>query len=125
MTHKQQAFIRKNTKELREQLEKLGYKYSEISSKTNNPYIVTNIGYKESTYSPCETNFPVLSKDYIDCDENEELFLSIVALRDDSDKYQWITDGNIWEISSEDLPSRYMQLNGHKATLEELIEHFN
>lgn len=60
----------------------------------------------------------------IDCGENIELFLAIAALRDDSDYMQWFTDDNIWELNNDDLPSRYMQLNGHKATVEELIKHF-
>ena len=60
----------------------------------------------------------------IDCGENINLFLAIASLQDDTDKYQWFTDGNIWELNKEDLPSRYMQLNGHKATVEELIEYF-
>lgn len=62
--------------------------------------------------------------DAIDCGENIDLFLAIASLRDDTDKYQWFTDDNIWELNNEDLPSRYMQLNGHKATVDELIEYF-
>lgn len=60
----------------------------------------------------------------IDCGENIYLFLAIAALRDDTNYKQWFTDGNIWELNNDNLPSRYMQLNGHKATVEELIEHF-
>ena len=38
---------------------------------------------------------------------------------------QWFVDDfNNCEMSAEDLPSRYMQLNGHKATPEELIKKF-
>ena len=61
----------------------------------------------------------------IDCGENINLFLAIASLQNDTDKYQWFTDGNIWELNKEDLPSRYMQLNGHKATVDELIEYFS
>lgn len=61
----------------------------------------------------------------IDCGENIDLFLAIAALRDDTDKYQWFTDGKIAEMSNEDLPSRYMQMEGHKCTVEELIKIFN
>lgn len=126
MTHTHQAFIRKNTFELRNKLEKLGYKKHELSSVhvPNQPYLVTNIGHDESYYSSCYTNFPALSKDYIDCENNENLFLAIAALRDDTDKYQWFTDDNIWELNNDDLPSRYMQLEGHKATIDELINYF-
>lgn len=63
--------------------------------------------------------------DAIDCGENIDLFLAIASLRDDTDKYQWFTDGNITEMSNEDLPSKYMMLEGHKCTVEELIKIFN
>lgn len=39
-------------------------------------------------------------------------------------KYQWFTDGEVWEMSESDLPSKYMQIEGHKASVEELIEYF-
>lgn len=63
--------------------------------------------------------------DAIDCGENIDLFLAIASLRDDTDKYQWFTDGNITEMSTEDLPSKYMMMEGHKCTIEELIKIFN
>jgi hypothetical protein len=63
--------------------------------------------------------------DAIDCGENIDLFLAIASLRDDTDKYQWFTDGNITEMSTEDLPSKYMMIEGHKCTVEELIKIFN
>ena len=63
--------------------------------------------------------------DAIDCGENIDLFLAIASLRDDTDKYQWFTDGKITEMSTEDLPSKYMMLEGHKCTVEELIKIFN
>ena len=71
---------------------------------------------------------PILTKNptnHIDCGSNEDLFLALAALRDDSDKHQWFTDGNLWEKSEDDLPSRYMQLNGHKADVNEIIQHFS
>ena len=128
----QSCFIRKNTSELRNKLEELGYttstickdgniatssilgKYSIISDwqlNNTNPHITWNNGHR------------------IDCGENEELLLAIAALRDDSDYMQWFTDGEQWlqnkqndiEVirSCEDNP-----INFHKATVEELIEHF-
>ena len=65
-------------------------------------------------------------KSYIDCGTNEELFLSLAALRDDTDRHQWFIDDNtsIWERSNDELPSRYMQMEGHKASVEEIIKHF-
>lgn len=62
----------------------------------------------------------------IDCGTNEEMFLALAALRDDTDRNQWFVDDvtGVWERSESELPSKYMQLNGHKATAEEIVEHF-
>lgn len=121
----QPCFIRKNTPGLRKKLEELGY--------TNTPsgrgewfipieeleYLVT---YPISgCYQGCNGYW---YRDDFDCGTNEELFLALAALRDDSDYMQWFTDGKLWEKSNNDLPSHYMQLEGHKATVEEIIEHF-
>lgn len=124
----QSAVIRKNSPELREKLEELGYEPNVYESfwEDNNRYIITKTdshGY--AFYSLCIKNCYALENElYIDCGDNEELFLAIVALRDDSDYMQWFTDGNIWELNNDNLPSRYMQLNGHKATVDELIKYF-
>ena len=61
----------------------------------------------------------------VDCGENINLFLSIASLRDDTAKYQWFTDDNIMEMNTEDLPSKYMMMEGHKCTVEELTKIFN
>ena len=128
----QSCFIRKNTSELRNKLEELGYttstickggniatssilgKYSIISDwqlNNTNPHITWNNGHR------------------IDCGENEELLLAIAALRDDSDYMQWFTDGEKWlQNKQNDIEViRYGEdnlINFHKATVEELIEHF-
>ena len=62
----------------------------------------------------------------IDCGTDEEMFLALAALRDDTDRNQWFVDdvAGVWERSGSELPSKYMQLNGHKATAEEIVEHF-
>ena len=59
------------------------------------------------------------------------LFLAIAALRDDTDKFQWFTDGDLWfkcgdEVCNETI-EYYLNEYGrkiHKATVDELIEHF-
>lgn len=74
------------------------------------------------TYNPKE--------DVIDCGTNEDMFLAIAALRDDTNDNQWLTDGKIWGKFGEDSflhPIQiinYLQSKGHKATIEEIIEHF-
>ena len=128
----QSCFIRKNTSELRNKLEKFGYatstickdgniatssilgKYSIISDwqlNSTNPHITWNNGHR------------------IDCGTNEELFLAIAALRDDGNYMQWFTDGEKWRQNKQNdieviRHGEYNPINFHKATVEELIEHF-
>ena len=69
--------------------------------------------------------------DSVDCGTNEELFLAIAALRDDTDDNQWFTDGNDWLLWRymkvgmyyQDMPEILFE-KWYKATVEELIEHF-
>lgn len=113
------SLIKRNTPELRKKLEELGYKTLFSARNGYGKYLYVSYGYitahdKES-----------LPPNIIDCGENEQLFLALAALREDSDKFQWFCDDNgLWEMSESDLPSRYMQMNGHKATPAELIKHF-
>lgn len=116
----QPCFIRKNTPELRKKLEEFGYIMGE-SLNTNKSKGLICTKYGKVFNIICNAD---ISKYDIDCGTNEELFLALAALRDDSDYMQWFTDGKLWEKSNNDLPSHYMQLEGHKATLQELIEHF-
>lgn len=77
-------------------------------------------------------NFPynaMLIDSSIDCGTNEELFLAIAAMRDDSDKYQWFrivgAKGIKWVKSVEENFTYDAAHNvWSKATVEELIEHF-
>ena len=123
----QKCFIRKNTPELVKRSEELGYKT--LFSARN--------GYGE--YLCCYNNIvtgtdgSVISYEFIDCGTNEELFLAIAALRDDSDKFQYFTNGVFWIKCSQlelkhELDNNYEEFcvaDFHKATVEELIEHFN
>lgn len=61
------------------------------------------------------------------CGTNDQLFLALAALRDDSDYMQWFTNGRDWELWNVPMGSEYINLftNGmRKATPSELIEHF-
>lgn len=62
----------------------------------------------------------------IDCGTNEEMFLALAALRDDTDRNQWFVDdvAGVWERCESELPSKHMQMYGQKATAEEIVEHF-
>ena len=129
------AFIRKNTPELRMMLERVGYYlHPECIDDDRGNYLFVNreyylnrpLGYSEE-----------LSRS-IDCGTNEDLFLAIAALRDDTDDKQIFTNGKgDFAICREDekcgglngleyvnMPNDFNIDNYHKATIEELIEYF-
>lgn len=138
------CFIRKNTPELRKKLEELGYEILNSGNTTLDAHnydgngshksieegraIITSYGNLYGVIYNVDT---VTKKGRIDCGTNEELFLAIAALRDDTDKYQWFTDGDLWfkcgdEVCNETIEyylNKYGRKN-HKATVNELIEHF-
>ncbi len=138
------CFIRKNTQELRKKLEELGYEILNFGNTTLDAHnydgngshksieegraIITSYGNLYGVIYDIDT---VTKKGRIDCGTNEELFLAIAALRDDTDKYQWFTDGDLWfkcgdEVCNETI-EYYLNKYGrkiHKATVDELIEHF-
>ena len=102
-----QCFIRKNTPELRKKLEELGYEILNSGNTTLDAHnydgngshksieegraIITSYGNLYGVIYDIDT---VTKKGRIDCGTNEELFLAIATLRDDTDKYQWFTDGD-------------------------------
>ena len=69
------------------------------------------------------------SNSFIDCGKNKELFFAIAALSNDIDKNQWFTDGIHWEKCPYEIAhlspwiDKYKS-KPHKATVQELIEHF-
>ena len=139
------CFIRKNTQELRRGLEELGYEILNSGNTTLDAHnydgngshksieegraIITSYGNLYGVIYDIDT---VTKKGRIDCGTNEELFLAIAALRDDTDKYQWFTYGNKWILCPAIKFSSYWVYNDidvnidtvHKATVDELIEHF-
>lgn len=129
----QPCFIRKNTPELRKKLEELGY--------TNTP------SGRGEWFIPIEeleylVTYPISGcykgvngywyEDDFDCETNEELFLALAALRDDSDYMQWFTYNNYWHKCLDNNFSKYAADwilfpdadVWHKATVEEIIGHF-
>lgn len=139
------CFIRKNTPELRKKLEELGYEILNSGNTTLDAHnydgngshksieegraIITSYGNLYGVIYDIDT---VTKKGRIDCGTNELLFLAIAALRDDTDKNQWFTDGNKWILCPAIKFSTYWVYNDvdvnldviHKATVNELIEHF-
>ena len=137
----QPCFIRKNTPELRKKLEELGYTPNsyECFWDDNNRYLITFIsptGF--DGFGLCITDCCILdNKSYIDCGTNEELFIAIASLRDDTDVNQWfvmdveeymdINQGD-WFIATDRNGGKHIgtqidPMYCHKATVEEIIEH--
>ena len=125
----QKCFIRKNTSELVKRLEELGYKASFSARNGYGEYLYAFNGIVVGG----EYNAYDKRSGFIDCKESEELFIAIASLRDDSDKHQWFTNYVFWIKCSQldlkhELDNNYEEFcvaDFHKATVEELIEHFN
>lgn len=115
------CFIRKNTEALRKKLEEVGYKML-------SPIEYDNLECSDNWVNDIKS---LNDCNGIDCGTNEELFLALAALRDDTDKNQWFTDGDLWfkcgdEVCNETI-EYYLNEYGrkiHKATVDELIEYF-
>lgn len=152
------CFIRKNTPELRDKLEKLGYHICSCCKFKDNIWLHNFISDKHDRYEihglgawDVEDSQEEVLNLYlignaehpnpaIDCGEDEELFLALAALRDDTDKYQWFIYNSMdctveklrnfyWFKCEEDKIEDMMYwdcayLNCTKATIEEIIEHF-
>ena len=137
-------FIRKNSKELQEKLAGIGYSICRCANFANaewlntltingtvhgKGYFYVEIGNADWTVEQELNRFVYENPSYIDCGKNEDLFLAIAALRGDSDIHQLFTDGIRWELcgvdnaSYEGFGNRYKSVF-HKATVEELINHF-
>lgn len=84
------CFIRKNTQELRTKLEELGYPAPSEIWYDENFAICTIYRDNKGEYFTFEIDddferIIVPSYPYIDCGDNEELFLALASLRDNSD----------------------------------------
>ena len=91
----QSVFIRKNTPELVKALENLGYRNSNLGPSTNNSIATTAYTGQYTFIMESEYDDPnprinwKIDGARLDCKYNEELFLAIAALRDDTDYMQW------------------------------------
>lgn len=131
----QPCFIRKNTPDLRKKLQEMGQRANTLDD-FKGEWLAANYGM----FISVQDGFQHLHPNDIDCGTNEELFLALAALQDDSDENQWFVypnennwfkcyDNNIEEVRNE--PSIRMSCQSawfyksHKATVQELIEHFS
>ena len=121
------CFIRQNTQEIRIRLSEMGYSESvffcgDLSNLCVN--VLCNGEYDEANdYAPLLCNA-------VDCFENEDLFLAVAALRDDSNEHQWFIwdddedEGDKWKLYDCNSNWSWWIFEVHKATIKELIEHF-
>ena len=135
----QPCFIRKNTPELRRKLESLGYKKGAYPLPVGREDVYDrDIHLYENSYHFRDSTLYGITNN-IDCGTNEELFIAIASLRDDSDVNQWfvmdveiymgINQGD-WFIATDRNKGKHIgtqidPMYCHKATVEEIIEHFN
>lgn len=117
------CFIRKSTYKLRKKLDELGYRLfgaelnEDLCIFTSPEFGLYNIEFFNNIPHPDET-------DSVDCGTNEDLFLALAALRDDTDKFQWfISPEGIWAYNTNN-DSISVSPKWRKATVDELIEHF-
>lgn len=131
------CFIRKNTPELRKKLEEMGYINENCS--TCNCIATSHASFTSIREELFDNKNPMITWDCagrVDCGDNEQLFIALAAMRDDTDKDQLFTNGIDWAINREaarnlGLPGfeylsfpRDMDTPLHKATREEIIEQF-
>lgn len=103
---KYSVFVRKNTQELRDKLEEMGYNEKIFFKTEDTDSICTSIDniYVRITQKSFDDENPHINwkSNRIDCDTNEKAFLAIAAINDDTDKNQWfIMNGYIFEYSEE------------------------
>ena len=137
------CFIRKNTPELINKLIDLGYVkalFDEEYTKSEAYGLIVDQGDIAPLEHPLQEDELMFTYNFIDCGENIGLFLALAALRDDSDYMQWFIYNSMdciieklrtidWFICDENSIEDFAcydssYLNCHKATVEEIIEHF-
>lgn len=140
MSFTQSAFIRKNTPELREKLNKLGYTLCKCCNYPEGWLFVSPSNgvhrIDEEEYGEFLGDIKKRSCEMIDCATDSNLFFALIALRDDSNNNQWFTNGKDWALYHDDsdgglpgfeffyFPYDMDTDKLHKATAEEIIEHF-
>lgn len=124
----QHCFIRKNTPELCQRLRMLGY-HQNFFDDNSGEWLAVNHGM----FISVSEGFQNLPFDDIDCGDNENLFLALAALRNDTDKNQWIIDQanecfgfeDSWMVCDrDDMNDRCVYTHYRKASAKEIIERF-
>lgn len=138
ITFLQPCYIIKNSKELWDKLEELGYIKDEDNCYLDEDILYVNRGHYGTTF---EMNEIPYKSQQVYCGDNEELFLAVAALREDTDYKQYFVNETYQELIprlgyfigkgsfSYCLINEYKPLiersKFHKASVEELINYFN
>lgn len=136
----QSCFIRKNNFQLRLALHNLGYENSRNDTVGNCiATIATTKHYNTIPQYYVDSNDPRITWKGVDCGTNEELFIAIASLRNDSDKNQWficqeeyisthtmeLVKAGTWQMNTQyDKLTYSLKHLWRKASVQELIEHF-
>ena len=144
------CLVRKNTKRLIRTLENMGYKCINVEGctldahnydgKGNHKKIDEGTAIITSYYGNFGVIYDidvVVKKGRVDCGVDEELFLAIAAINNETDINQWFTnsDYSCWVFCDKDSFEYEFELDRdircmiaksqfHKASAEELINHF-
>jgi hypothetical protein len=125
------CYITKNTLEIRDKLINLGYRPSNTFDEKS-PYIwaqSNGVFFDSRNLDIANVSLGNYTSPYgICCGENENLFLSIAALRRDTDKNQWFVSKfkNEWFFCENDFCEYKLKSDDcwTKATVDDLITHF-
>ena len=142
MTFTTPCFVRvenpEKRKELIEWLEGIGYKFLMRGLESNVLYVDVTSGCLLCAFESPVTQSEMVSKGYIDCGENTELFKALAAMNEWNDLKQWyayteyptnegkngvrkfVFNEPVRFDSFVDVPSGYYR----KATAEEIVEYF-
>lgn len=134
------CFIRKNTPELRGKLKKMGYYVCHCTGGATAVSLMALLG---EVHAVCAEELDIFADEVkygkcklIYCGDDEQLFLALASMRDDTDKDQLFTNGIDWAWFRDDTDKGgfagfefyYLQrdINTplHKATREEIMNCF-
>ena len=134
------CFIRKNTPELRGKLKKMGYYVCHCTGGATAVSLMALLG---EVHAVCAEELDIFADEVksgkcklIYCGDDEQLFIALAAMRDDTDKDQLFTNGIDWAWSRDDTDKggfagfefyylqRYINTPLHKATKEEIMNYF-
>ena len=113
-------------KELIEWLEGIGYKFLMRGLKSNVLYVDVTSGRLLCAFESPVIQSEMVSKGYIDCGENTELFKAMAAMNYENYREQWfVEEGRMFKCTSDKISNySYHWLTTRKATVEEIVEYF-